>query len=98
MRAHVIFKQISVLTRQRLGTAVNPHAFRHAATTSIALDDSHRIDIAAHVLGHGGGTKTMQAHYNLARDFAAAQQWQAEVRRLRGRQEPRGRRSPEDSA
>ena len=40
----------------------------------------------------------MQAHYNLARDFAAAQQWQAEVRRIRGRQEPRGRRSPEDGA
>jgi len=73
---------------------VNPRAFRHAATASIALAGPHRMGIAAHVLGHAGGTKTMQAHYNLARDIAAAQQWQAKVRRLRGRPEPSGRRSP----
>ena len=91
----MVFKQISVLTRQRFGTAINPHAFCHAATTSIALDDPHHSDIAARVLGHAAGSKTMQAHYNLAGAFAAAQQWQAEVRRLRGRQ---GRRRPEEGA
>jgi integrase/recombinase XerD len=95
VRAHVVFKQVSVLTRQRLGIAVNPHLFRHCAATSTAREDPHRMETAAAVLGHAGGTKTMQAHYNLARDFAAAQQWQAEFRRLRGRPEPPGRRRPE---
>ena len=94
----MVFKQISVLTKARLGIAINPHAFRHAVTTSIARDDPHRIDIAAAVLGHGGGVRTAQRHYNLARTFATAQQWQAEVRRIRGREEPRGRRNPEDRA
>jgi integrase len=98
VRAHVAFEQVSALTGQRPGVAVNPHTFRHAVTTSVALDDPHRIDIAATVLGHGGGARTAQRHYNLARTLATARQRQAEVRRIRGRPEPRGRHDPEDGA
>ena len=97
VRAHVVFKQVSALTEARLGVAVNPHAFRHAVATGVALDDPHRLDVAAAVLGHGGGVRTAQRHYNLARTFATARRWQAAVRRLRGRPEPRGRRHPGDA-
>ncbi len=71
-------------TRAAFGRAVNPHLFRDAAATSLALEDPARVRVVARVLGHGSFATT-ERHYNLARGEAAAGRWHAALDRLRRR-------------
>ena len=57
---------VKARTRAAFGRAVNPHLFRDAAATSVAIEDPARVRIAAQVLGHGAspppsGTTTSPA-------------------------------------
>jgi integrase/recombinase XerD len=61
-------------TQAAFGRVVNPHLFRDAAATSIALEDPARVRIAAQVLGHAAFATT-ERHYNLARSQDAASAW-----------------------
>ena len=45
-------------TKQAFGIAINPHAFRDAAATTVAIDDPEHVRVAAPILGHRSHTTT----------------------------------------
>jgi site-specific recombinase XerD len=73
---------VKARTRAAFGRAVNPHLFRDAAATSVAIEDPAHVRIAAQVLGHGAFATT-ERHYNLARGQEAADSWHQILGRLR---------------
>jgi site-specific recombinase XerD len=77
--------QVRKHTWAAFGQAVNPHLFRDAAATSLAIEDPAQVRIAAQVLGHGAFSTT-ERHYNLARGQEAAESWHETLDRLRRRE------------
>ena len=47
-----IYQQICKRTRTAFGNAVNPHMFRDAAATTLAMEDPTHVRISARILGH----------------------------------------------
>ena len=68
------YSQIVAHTRAAFGQPVNPHLFRDAAATTIALDRPEQVRRAAPLLGHRS-LATTERHYNLARTAEAATAW-----------------------
>jgi integrase/recombinase XerD len=66
-----IYRRIVARTHEGLGQPINPHLFRDCAATSIAIDDSAHIGIAARLLGHRTGSTT-ERYYNQARSVEAS--------------------------
>jgi len=71
MNDNAIYIRIVARTREALGQAINPHLFRDAAATSIAIDDPAHIGIASRLLGHRSGSTT-ERYYNQARSVEAS--------------------------
>lgn len=65
MSAHGMNLRIAELTHLHLGARVNLHRFRHAAATTMAIEDPEHVGVAMAVNGHADPA-TMQTHYNLA--------------------------------
>lgn len=86
--------RIKAVTRKAFGTAINPHAFRHCAATSIAIEDPEHVHIVAPVLQHGS-LLTGERHYNLAHSVTACRRHQTTIAALRkqAKQAERGVRS-----
>jgi integrase/recombinase XerD len=61
-------------TRDAFGRSVNPHLFRDAAATTVAITTPDQVGIVSQLLGHRG-IGTAQKHYNQARDTQAATAW-----------------------
>lgn len=61
-------------TKAAFGRSVNPHGFRDALATTVAIDSPELIGIVTPLLGHGA-PGTAQRHYNLARGMEAATAW-----------------------
>ncbi len=78
-----LYTMITNRTRAAFDRAVNPHMFRHAAATSLAIDDPDNIHIATTLLGHTTLVTTLK-HYNLASTFTASRVYQKHLRSLRG--------------
>ncbi len=73
---------LPVLTFREFGEALRPHAFRHIAATTIAIEDPEHVNITADVLGHA--TLAMsQKHYNRARGIEANAGYQEIVQSIR---------------
>lgn len=70
-------------TGAAFGRPVNPHLFRDAAATTVALEDPAHVRIAAQILGHTVFATT-ERHYRLARSVEAADAYHAVLARLRG--------------
>ncbi len=79
---NMVYRRIMSLTEKRLGRAINPHAFRHAAATSIAFADPEHVRITKTILGHGS-LAASEAYYNLAQAFEAARRYSEHIRALR---------------
>ena len=77
-----IYNIIVARTRTAFGQPVNPHLFRDAAATTIALDRPAQVRMAAHLLGHRSFATT-ERYYNLARASEAASAWHETLHRLR---------------
>ena len=77
------YNNIVAHTRKAFGQAVNPHLFRDAAATTIALDRPEQVRMAARLLGHRSFATT-ERYYNLARASEAASAWHETLHRLRG--------------
>ena len=77
-----LYDRIRQLTAAAFGAAVNPHLFRDAAATSLAIQDPAQVRIAAQILGHASFATT-ERYYNLARSLDAGQAWQATLDQLR---------------
>ena len=76
------YDRIRQLTAAAFGAAVNPHLFRDAAATSLAIQDPAQVRIAAQILGHASFATT-ERYYNLARSLDAGQAWLATLDQLR---------------
>lgn len=57
-------------TKTAFGIAINPHAFRDAAATTLAIHDPEHVRVAAPVLGHRS-LATTEKYYNQARSLDA---------------------------
>ena len=68
-------------TLAAFGERIGPHRFRHAAATSIAIEDPENVGIIPALLGSSGAT--VQRYYNLARTLDGARRVQAVVIGLR---------------
>ena len=77
-----VYRRIVARTRQRFGQSINPHLFRDAVATSVAIEDPGHIGIVTTILGHST-TKTAETYYNQASSLEAARNHQAVVRSLR---------------
>ncbi|CUH44495.1 site-specific integrase [Ruegeria atlantica] len=88
---------LAKLTFREFGETLRPHAFRHIAATSVALDDPENVNIIATILGHAS-LSTSEAYYNRAQGIEAINAYQDVVRDLRksaDRQKPQaGARRP----
>ena len=62
--------RIEMRTRAAFGKAINPHAFRDAAATTLVIADAARIHCAAPLLGHLS-LATTQKHYIQAKGLEA---------------------------
>lgn len=87
MGSDAIAAQINARTKEEFGTAINPHAFRHIAATTIATHDPEHAANTAAVLSHAS-LKTTEKHYNKAKQHDAAErvhEVHKALRRNRGR-------------
>jgi len=79
-----LHKIITKRTAAWFGRPVNPHSFRHAAATSIAIEDPEHVGIVMRVLGHSS-FRTAEKHYNKATSVEAARRYQKLIANLRSR-------------
>jgi integrase len=68
-------RRICERTRERFGRPINPHLFRDAAATSIAIEDPEHVGIVVAILGHST-IKTSERYYNQATGIDAARHYQ----------------------
>ena len=65
-----IYDRIRERTRVKFGKAINPHLFRDAAATTLAIEDHANVRIAAPLLGHRTFSTT-EKHYQQAKTYEA---------------------------
>ena len=75
------YGRIVAHTQAAFGQPVNPHLFRDAAATTMALDCPAQVRIAARLLGHRSFATT-ERYYNLARASEAAKAWHDTLKQL----------------
>jgi len=78
MRPHQIWELIRKRTEAKFGKALTPHLFRHAAATSIAIEDPEHVRMSAAILGHSN-LATTERYYNLATGLEALRRYQKTV-------------------
>ena len=69
-------------TKTEFGIAINPHAFRHAAATTLAVHDPEHVRVAAAILGHRS-LSTTQNFYNQAGTLVAHRRYTEALSRIR---------------
>jgi hypothetical protein len=74
MTAIAIYDRIRKHTREAFGTVLNPHLFRDAAATTLAIADPENVRVAAPLLGHRTFTRT-ERYYQQAKSFEAHRQY-----------------------
>jgi integrase len=82
MSASSVYYQITKITRQLIGHAINPHGFRDCLMTSIATDAPESVRAGARILGHRD-LSTGEAHYNFASAVSAQRSYFEVLQKLR---------------
>jgi site-specific recombinase XerD len=77
-----IYGIVRETTEKALGVPMNPHLFRDALATSLAVDAPEDVGASTTLLGHGS-TRTAAKHYNQAKGIDAARRYQAAILDLR---------------
>jgi integrase/recombinase XerD len=70
MTQMAIYDRIRARTKEAFGTAINPHLFRDAAATTMAIADPEHVRISASLLGHRSFTTT-ERYYQQATGYEA---------------------------
>jgi integrase/recombinase XerD len=70
MTQMALYDRIRVRTKEYFGAAINPHLFRDAAATTLAIADPANVRVAAPLLGHRTFATT-ERHYRHARALEA---------------------------
>ncbi len=86
-----IYQQICKRTRTAFGIAVNPHMFRDAAATTLAMEDPTHVRISARILGHRS-FKTTETYYQQAEQKRAHQAYTDHLAQVRGKPKRRSAR------
>ena len=76
--------RIEQFTAKRFTRRVPMHHFRHAAATSMAMDDPHHASLIAALLGHGR-IDVSEGSYNLATSLEASRAYQQGLQALMAR-------------
>jgi integrase/recombinase XerD len=66
MTQMAIYDRIRARTKEEFGVAINPHLFRDAAATTMAIADPEHVCLAAPLLGHRTFSTT-EKYYRQAR-------------------------------
>lgn len=74
MTEMAIYDRVRLHTRGAFGVAINPHLFRDAAATTLAIADPEHVRVAAPLLGHRTFTTT-ERYYQQAKSFEAHRQY-----------------------
>lgn len=74
---------VKLHTSQHLGRAVNPHLFRDAAATTLAVEAPKHVRAAAPVLGHAS-LKNTERYYTQANTLLAQRALTEAVKKMRG--------------
>ncbi len=82
MTQMAIYDRIRARTEEAFGFAINPHAFRHAAATTLAIEDPEHVRAASTILGHRSSATT-QRYYQLAGSLEAGRQFATTLDRRR---------------
>jgi integrase/recombinase XerD len=69
-----IYLRVCKRTRDAFGVAVNPHLFRDAAATTLAIADPGNVRVAAPLLGHRTFATT-ERYYQQAKSLQAHRQY-----------------------
>jgi integrase len=77
-----IYFRIRQATRDKFGRAINPHLFRDAAATSIAVEAPESAHITRSILSHGT-LRTSEQYYNHAQSLEASRRYQQRILELR---------------
>ena len=70
MTQMALYDQIRQRTHEGLGKDINPHLFRDAAATTLAVEDPQHVRLATPLLGHRH-TATTERHYQQAQALEA---------------------------
>ena len=70
MTEMAIYDRIRAHTQKTFGRAINPHLFRDAAATTLAIADPEHVRVAAPLLGHRT-FMTTERYYQQAQAFDA---------------------------
>jgi integrase len=70
MRQIALYDRVRARTKEAFGVALNPHLFRDAAATTIAIADPEHVRLAAPLLGHRTFTTT-EKYYQQATGYEA---------------------------
>jgi integrase/recombinase XerD len=79
-----IYDRITKLTRAAFGRSINPHLFRDAAATTVAIHDPVHVRVVAPLLGHRSFATT-ERHYIQARSLEAHREFANKIAGLRRR-------------
>jgi integrase/recombinase XerD len=82
LKAKRLAERIRKRTADRFGQPVNPHLFRDAAATSIAIEDPEHVGIILAILGHST-IRTSETYYNQATGIEAARRYQGVIAAFR---------------
>jgi integrase len=70
MTEMALYDRIRLRTKEAFGTAINPHLFRDAAATTMAIADPEHVRISAPLLGHRTFATT-ERYYQQATGYEA---------------------------
>jgi integrase/recombinase XerD len=82
MGAETMYGCIVAHTRAKFGRSINPHLFRDAVATSVAVDDPKHVRITMSILGHSKLAMT-ERYYIQARSLEATRRHQSHMLGLR---------------
>jgi integrase/recombinase XerD len=77
-----VHTHITKRTAERFGRSINPHLFRDAGSTSVAIEDPAHVGIIQPLLGHANPA-TAEKFYNQAGNLHAARRLQDAVEQIR---------------
>ena len=77
-----IYQQITKRTKEEFGVSINPHLFRDAAATTIAMEDPTHVGIGTRVLNHKSA-RTTEKYYQQAEQQRAHTEFSEFIRASR---------------
>ena len=83
MTQMALYDQIRQRTHEGLGKDVNPHLFRDAAATTLAIEDPLHVRLATPLLGHRH-PGTTERHYQQAQALEAHREFVGVVGKVGG--------------